>query len=80
MEPLCWLIARFGIGIRDDNRPQFATGIFLLTIALADGALFGIESIEDLTEFDLRKSGHSQIPLRWKEDRSWQTSFQKRYC
>ncbi|ODM23623.1 hypothetical protein SI65_01212 [Aspergillus cristatus] len=57
----------FGIGIRDHYRLQFATGIFLLIIDLADGALFGIKSVEDLAEFDLRESGLSQIPLWWKE-------------
>ncbi|KAK1141018.1 hypothetical protein N8T08_009675 [Aspergillus melleus] len=57
----------FGIGIRDHNRPQFATGIFLLTIALYDGALFGIESMEDLAQYDLRDGQYTEIPLRWKD-------------
>lgn len=67
MEPPCWLITRFGIGIQNHNQLQFATGIFLLTIALADGALFGIESVEDLTEFGLHRSGLAWILLQWKE-------------
>ncbi|KAL5334212.1 hypothetical protein BJX70DRAFT_391599 [Aspergillus crustosus] len=36
---------------------QFVTGIFLLIITLADGAFFGIKSVEDLAEFDLCPQG-----------------------
>ena len=63
MEPLCWLIARFEIRIWDYNWLQFAISIFLLTIALADDALFNIKLVEDLTEFNLHKLGLAQILL-----------------
>ncbi|KAJ5145808.1 uncharacterized protein N7515_000372 [Penicillium bovifimosum] len=54
----------FGIGIRDSNKPQFASGQLLLALALAHGALFGIETVSDLEEFDL---SNGEIPLKWKE-------------
>ncbi|KAJ5139024.1 uncharacterized protein N7515_003872 [Penicillium bovifimosum] len=54
----------FGIGIRDSNKPQFASGQLLLALALAHGALFGIETVSDLEEFDL---SNGEIPLEWKE-------------
>jgi hypothetical protein len=57
---------RFGIGIRDTKRPQFAAGYILLAIALQHGALFGIETVDDLANFDL--SGGQPIELRWKEE------------
>jgi hypothetical protein len=59
-----WLV-RFGIGIRDNNRPQFASGILLLVIALAQGAIFGIDSLDDLAQFDLRDGRTTEVPLRW---------------
>ncbi|KAL9637832.1 MAG: hypothetical protein Q9164_001951 [Protoblastenia rupestris] len=40
---------------------------YLLTIALADGALYGIESIEDLWDRDI-PDGDDALPLRWKDD------------
>jgi hypothetical protein len=55
---------RFGIGIRDSKRPQFASGDLLLGLALGSGALFGIETIEDLAQFD---PSNGEIPLRRKE-------------
>jgi hypothetical protein len=57
-------LPRFGIGIRDSKRPQFASGDLLLGLALGSGALFGIETIEDLAKYDL---SNGEIPLRWKE-------------
>ncbi|OQD85679.1 hypothetical protein PENANT_c009G09656 [Penicillium antarcticum] len=54
----------FGIGIRDSNKPQFASGQLLLALALAHGALFGIETLSDLEECDL---SNGEIPLEWKE-------------
>lgn len=57
---------RFGIGIRDTKRPQFAAGYILLAIALQHGALFGIETVEDLAQYDL--SSGRPIPLRWKDE------------
>ncbi|KAJ6171572.1 hypothetical protein N7470_000639 [Penicillium chermesinum] len=56
----------FGIGIRDTKRPQFASGYVLLAIALQHGALFGIETVEDLAQYDL--SDGRPIPLRWKDE------------
>jgi hypothetical protein len=44
---------RFGIGIRDIKRPQFAAGYILLAITLQHGALFSIETVDDLANFDL---------------------------
>ncbi|KAJ5652065.1 hypothetical protein N7507_009491, partial [Penicillium longicatenatum] len=55
----------FGIGIRDSNRPQFASGDLLLGLALAHGALFDIKNKEDLASFDL---SYGENPLCWKED------------
>ncbi|CEJ58338.1 hypothetical protein PMG11_06997 [Penicillium brasilianum] len=54
----------FGIGIRDSKRPQFASGDLLLGLALVRGALFGIETKEDLVKYDL---SNGEIPLRWKK-------------
>ncbi|KAJ5711789.1 hypothetical protein N7488_005945 [Penicillium malachiteum] len=56
----------FGIGIRDTKRPQFASGYILLALALQHGALFGIETVEDLARFDL--SSGQPIELRWKDE------------
>lgn len=58
--------SRFGIGIRDTKRPQFASGYFLLAIALQHGALFGIETVDDLAKYDL--SSGKPIELRWKDE------------
>ncbi|CAG7932841.1 unnamed protein product [Penicillium olsonii] len=55
----------FGIGIRDSNRPQFASGYLLLSLALAHGALFGVNTVDDLAQFDL---SNGEIPLRWKDE------------
>ncbi|KAJ5288305.1 hypothetical protein N7508_011080 [Penicillium antarcticum] len=55
----------FGIGIRDSSKPQFASGEVLLSLALEHGALFGIESVADLAQYDL---SNGEIPLRWKKD------------
>jgi hypothetical protein len=57
---------RFGIGIRDTKRPQFASGYILLAIALQHGALFGIETVEDFAKFDL--SSGNPMKLRWKDE------------
>ncbi|KAI2791350.1 hypothetical protein POX_c04207 [Penicillium oxalicum] len=56
----------FGIGIRDTKKPQFASGYVLLAIALQHGALFGINTAEDLAKYDL--SDGRPIPLRWKDE------------
>ncbi|KAJ5817214.1 hypothetical protein N7447_009447 [Penicillium robsamsonii] len=58
--------AVFGIGIRDTKRPQSASGYFLLAIALQHGALFGIETVDDLAKYDL--SSGKPIGLRWKDE------------
>ncbi|PLB48229.1 hypothetical protein P170DRAFT_360496, partial [Aspergillus steynii IBT 23096] len=58
----------FGIGIRDDSRPQFASGLLLLVIALAHGAISGINSLADLAQFDLRDGRTTEIPLSWNPD------------
>ncbi|CAI7606767.1 unnamed protein product [Penicillium viridicatum] len=58
-------LLRFGIGIRDSSKPQFAFGEVLLSLALEHGALFGIESVADLAQYDL---SNGEIPLRWKKD------------
>ncbi|KAI2741899.1 hypothetical protein DTO013E5_5321 [Penicillium roqueforti] len=55
----------FGIGIRDSNRPQFASGYLLLSLALAHGALFRVNTVDDLAQFDL---SNGEIPLRWKDE------------
>ncbi|KAJ6019330.1 hypothetical protein N7522_001397 [Penicillium canescens] len=54
----------FGIGIRDSNKPQFASGQLLLALALEHGALFGIETVADLVDCDL---SNGEMPLEWKE-------------
>lgn len=51
---------RFGIGIWDSNRPQFVLGYLLLSLALAHGALFGVNTVDDLAKFDL---SNGEIPL-----------------
>ncbi|KAJ5112663.1 hypothetical protein N7532_000708 [Penicillium argentinense] len=56
---------RFGIGIQDTKRPQFASGYILLALALEHGALFGIETAEDLAQYDL---SNGQIPLHWNDE------------
>ncbi|KAJ5829188.1 uncharacterized protein N7525_007441 [Penicillium rubens] len=55
----------FGIGIRDSNRPQFASGYLLLSLALAHGAIYGVDTVDDLAQFDL---SNGEIRLRWKEE------------
>lgn len=57
---------RFGIGLRDSKRPQFASGYLLLALALQHGALFGVETVEDLANYDL--SSGKPIELRWKDE------------
>lgn len=57
--------SRFGIGIRDSNRPQFASGYLLLSLALAHGAIYGVNTVEDLAQFDL---SNGEIWLRWKDE------------
>ncbi|KAJ5405284.1 hypothetical protein N7465_006568 [Penicillium sp. CMV-2018d] len=51
---------RFGIGIRDSSKPQFVSDEVLLSLALEHGALFGIESVADLVQYDL---SNGEIPL-----------------
>ncbi|RJE17657.1 hypothetical protein PHISCL_10007 [Aspergillus sclerotialis] len=58
----------FGIGIRDNDRPQFASGIMLLIIAIKHGALWGIDTLDDIAEYDLRHGSRTEIPLRWKTE------------
>ena len=58
-------VSRFGIGIRDSNRPQFASGYLLLSLALAHGAIYGVNTVDDLAQFDL---SDGEILLRWKEE------------
>lgn len=60
---LIWF--RLGIGIRDSNRPQFASGYLLLALALTHGALFGVDTVDDLAKFDLSAG---EVPLRWKNE------------
>ncbi|KAJ5839490.1 uncharacterized protein N7525_004678 [Penicillium rubens] len=55
----------FGIGIRDSNRPQFASGYLLFSLALAHGAIYGVDTVDDLAQFDL---SNGEIHLRWKEE------------
>lgn len=57
--------SRFGIGIRDSNRPQFASGYLLFSLALAHGAIYGVDTVDDLAQFDL---SNGEIHLRWKEE------------
>ncbi|KAJ5139397.1 uncharacterized protein N7515_004245 [Penicillium bovifimosum] len=57
----------FGIGIRDDSRPQFASGLLLAVIAIDQGAIYGINTIEDLAQQQFPE-GKNEIPLRWKDD------------
>lgn len=52
------------IGIRDSNKPQFASGQLLLALALAHGALFGIETVAHLVDCVL---SNGEMPLEWKE-------------
>ncbi|KAL4861011.1 hypothetical protein BDV12DRAFT_191363 [Aspergillus spectabilis] len=56
---------QFGIGIRDSNRPQFASGYLLFSLALAHGAIYGVDTVDDLAQFDL---SNGEIHLRWKEE------------
>ncbi|KAJ5816634.1 hypothetical protein N7447_008867 [Penicillium robsamsonii] len=42
------ILFRFGISIRDSNRPQFTSGYLLLSLALAHGALFRVNTVDDL--------------------------------
>lgn len=41
---------------------------FSLSIAFAHRALFGVDTVEGLAQFDLSK-GEPEIPLRWKLER-----------
>ncbi|KAE8390077.1 hypothetical protein BDV23DRAFT_183775 [Aspergillus alliaceus] len=52
----------FRLGIRDDNRPQFASGMLLFVIALAHGAFFNIKSLDNLTQYDLREGPTTEVP------------------
>lgn len=57
--------SRFGIGIWDSNRPQFALGYLLFSLALAYSAIYGVDTVDDLAQFDLL---NGEIYLRWKEE------------
>lgn len=57
--------SRFGIGIRDSNKPQYSTGDLLLSLALEHGALFSVKTVNDLAQFDL---SNGEVPLRWKTE------------
>ncbi|KAB8067815.1 hypothetical protein BDV29DRAFT_199846 [Aspergillus leporis] len=73
-------LGSFGIGIRDNNKPQFASGTLLLVIALARGTLFNIKSLGDLAQYDLRAGPTTEIPLRWKTDALNKPVFRNRFC
>ncbi|KAJ9481456.1 hypothetical protein VN97_g12019 [Penicillium thymicola] len=55
----------FGIGIHDTKRPQFASGYILLALALEHGALFQVNTVDDLAQFDL---SNGPIALRWNDE------------
>ncbi|KAI9044175.1 uncharacterized protein KD926_001999 [Aspergillus affinis] len=62
------LYKAFGIGIRDDNRLQFASGLLLLVIAIRHGALYGIDTLDNIAEYDFRYRPRTEILLRWKTE------------
>jgi hypothetical protein len=66
-------LPRSRIGIRDTKRPLFASGDLLLGLELGSGALFGIETVEDLAKYDL---SYGEVPLRWKERFMKKTIFE----
>lgn len=57
----------FGIGIRDHSRPQFASGLLLAIIAISQGTINGIHTLEDLAQMELQE-GEDEIPLSWRHD------------
>ncbi|KAJ5494727.1 hypothetical protein N7463_010814 [Penicillium fimorum] len=57
----------FSIGIRDHSRPQFASGLLLAIIAINQGTLYGINTLEDLAQMQLLE-GEDETPLRWRHD------------
>lgn len=40
----------------------------LLIIAIKNGALWGIDTLDDIAEYDLRHGSRTEIPLRWRSE------------
>ncbi|RHZ53912.1 uncharacterized protein CDV56_104401 [Aspergillus thermomutatus] len=56
-----------GAAIWDCDEPLYAGALFLLALAIADGALFGYSSAADFFE-QVIPPGLNQLPLRWNEE------------
>lgn len=58
---------RFGTAIWDCDEPIYSGGLFLLALALADNALYGFSSPEEVFEQRIPE-GQDELVLRWNED------------
>ncbi|KAH8431348.1 uncharacterized protein LDX57_009006 [Aspergillus melleus] len=58
---------RFGTAIWDCDEPIYAGALFLLALALADGALFGFTSPEEVFEQRI-PPGENELVLSWKDE------------
>ncbi|GMG35954.1 unnamed protein product [Aspergillus oryzae] len=58
---------RFGTAIWDCDEPIYSGGLFLLALALADNALYGYSSLEEVFEQRIPE-GQDELVLRWNED------------
>src|SRR5271163_1777679 len=57
----------FGSMGRDNPIPCYGSTKFLLTMALLDGALYDIDSEDDLVELEI-PPGQEALPLRFKDE------------
>jgi hypothetical protein len=58
---------RFGTAIWDCDEPIYAGALFILALALADGALFGFTHPEEVFEQRI-PPGENELVLSWKGD------------
>ena len=58
---------RFGTAIWDCNEPIYSGALYLLALALADNALYGFSSSEEVFEQRIPE-GQDELVLRWNEE------------
>ena len=58
---------RFGTAIWDCDEPMYSGAIYLLALALVDGALFHFKSAKDVFEQRIPE-GENEMVLRWEDE------------
>lgn len=61
------IIIRFGTAIWDCDEPIYSGALYLLALALADNALYGFSSPEEVFEQRIPE-GQDELVLRWNEE------------